>query len=132
MKTTIAIIGLVIAVLVGTYFGVKDNTSPKIFGNAEAGNQSTTTSTFGAVTAGTSRSLKTIQGVLHNVIITNESAGTIVLKNATSSTDISSSTIIVISPSMIEGSHAIDVFFDRGLFIDFPSTNVGSSTITWD
>lgn len=131
MKKFLTIVGIIGALFIGTFFGANKE-SVQILGNAEAGNQSTTTSRFINVTSGSQRALKTVPGVLHNVIITNESVGTYTLKNATSSTDIASTTIIIISPSMIEGSHAIDAAFDRGLFIDHTSTNVGSSTITWN
>lgn len=93
----------------------------------------TTTDQFAAATVGSSKVLKTGPGVLEHVVITNETAGSFNLYDATSTKhgDHATTTLAKISASLAEGTYDFQVAFSRGLLVEFQSTNVASSTITW-
>jgi len=87
----------------------------------------TTTSSY----ANTKAIVKTQSGVLGSVIITGTSATVVELRNATSSTDVASTTIATIAASAGTGTYVFDSSFDRGLVVNFIGSFAGNYTITY-
>lgn len=126
MKQKIITILLAIVAILG---GVNYAVSPKLGSISDGGAyNSTTTPTIGANV----RMIKTGQGILGSVVIGVTSATTFELRNATSTTDIASTTIVSIAASPAIGSTmTVDASFDRGLGIVFPDSFTGRYTITY-
>lgn len=137
MNKTILVLVIGILTLVGFNTLKSQNATQTVsFGNfgGEAA-YATTTDEFGAVVVGGSKLLKTGPGVLEHIVITNETAGSFNVYDATSTNtnhrNHATTTIAKISASLAEGSYDFQVAFARGLLIEFQSTNIASSTITW-
>lgn len=128
---------IIISVLLGVVIGgillgvLTFKSTPQgktILGGGNEAYQSTTTPTI----SGQMLMVKTGQGVVGNVVIGVTSATTFELRNATATTDVSSTTILSMAASPAIGSTlTLDVAFDRGLAIVFPASFTGRYTITY-
>lgn len=134
-KSLLVVWGLVVVVLLGVLVLRPAPKSGAVLGNfgAEAA-YGTTTDQFGTVAVGGSKVLKTGPGVFEHVVITNETAGSFNVYDATTTgphADHATTTLAKISASLAEGTYDFELAFSRGLLVEFQSTNVASSTITW-
>lgn len=122
-KVLSALIGLF--ALFGVSLGVNN------LGSIQDGNAYSATTT-GSFAVATSTMIKTGNGTLGSVVIGTTSGTTFRLMDATSTTDIASSTLMSVAASPVIGSTmTFDVAFSRGLFIEFPASFVGRYTITY-
>ena len=124
----IAIVVFLLIVTLGS------NKTPS-FGSVNQGNSymATTTYNFGSQSIGSYKVLKNGNGELGSVIITNSTAGSFNLYDATSTNHGGHATtsLASISASLAAGTYTFDVAFSRGLLVEFQSTNVASGTITY-
>jgi hypothetical protein len=140
MKNVLSTIVTVVLVLIGVYFIVPKSGEGLKVGNAVNDNIATSTdSTWDATCAAggpRQKLLKNGFGTLSSVIILTETAGSIRLVDATSTNHghYATSTVmdITIPASLAEGAYPLNVVFNRGLLaVCTGSTNIGTSTITW-
>ncbi len=129
--STFIVIGLLVVV-----FGVY---SPKPTGNSlgsvvQSGEyQATTTySKLGVPLFGTNQTIiSNNSGVLGSVVITGAVAGPMRFMNATSTTDVSSTTIAVFPNSTAAGTYTFDLIVTRGLILETTASLLPTTTITW-
>uniref|UniRef100_A0A6H1ZSI8 Uncharacterized protein n=1 Tax=viral metagenome TaxID=1070528 RepID=A0A6H1ZSI8_9ZZZZ len=72
--------------------------------------------------------------ILDSVVITSSTPYSLIIKNATSTTDISSTTVAVInnnSSDAVAGTYPLGIVLDRGLILQFESGFYGSYVISW-
>ena len=133
----ISICCFVLVILTSVFFIVikSDKNGSKSLGGVAQGQSymSTTTHDFGTVSAGSSKLLKNGDGEFGSVIITNSTAGSFNLYDATSTNhgDHATTTLAKVGASLAAGTYIFDVVFSRGLLVEFQSSNIASSTITW-
>lgn len=70
-------------------------------------------------------------GTIGSVIITGAVAGAMKFMDATSTTDVSSTTLFVLPASLAANTYTFDVSFYRGLIVETVSGLVPTSTITY-
>lgn len=132
------ILGIVILVALVIIIGlVTDEKSP----NSKTGSimdgqayNSTTTDTFGAEIVGAFKVLKVGYGNLGSVVITTSTAGSFNLYDASTTVNgavYGTTTLAKIGASAAAGTYTFDTTFTKGLVVEFQSTNLASSTITW-
>lgn len=128
---TIIVLGLVVIGL-GVY---SDTSEPKKIGSVAQSGEYQATTTYSKLGVPTFGSAQTIiankNGALGSVIITGAVAGSIRLMDATSTTDVSSSTIVVFPSSTAAGTYVFDSFVTRGLIVETTTGLVPTSTITF-
>jgi hypothetical protein len=132
MKKVITIISsliiLALIVIIGINIYSNQNTLSLGSINGYDAYKSTTTPSISS----TILMLKTGQGVVGSVVIGVTSNTTFELRNATSTTDTASTTLLSMSASPAIGSTlTLDVGFDRGLSMVFPASFVGRYTVTY-
>ena len=135
----ITLLGIITAVFCGAFFSLQTNT---VSGSVVQGGEykATTTSTMGAskhqviglinTSPAIAQSSTTLQ-TLGSVIVASSSAASMTIWNATSTTDVSSTTIAVFKASVGEGTYTFDVALTRGLIIALPAGSNGAYTITY-
>jgi len=131
MKLKQIIIGVLLAI-VALLGG--DYTATKLGTQWSESNSATSTSQFGSVAVGGSRQLKVGPGVLTGFVITNETAGSYNLYDATSTDhgNHATTTLVNVYANLAEGQYSnMNIAFSRGLLIEFQSTNLASSTVLW-
>jgi len=132
MKYFLLTLGVVVGVLVLAF---TFNRIPVSLSGVTSGQSymATTTHDFGTVSVGSRKLLKGGAGEFGSVIITNSTAGSFNLYDATSTNhgDHATTTLAKIGASLAAGTYVFDVSFSRGLLVEFQSTNVASGTITW-
>jgi len=72
--------------------------------------------------------------ILDSVVITSSTPYSLIIKNATSTTDISSTTVAVInnnSSDAVAGTYPLGIVMDRGLILQFENGFYGSYVISW-
>lgn len=130
-QTISAIILLAIVVLCVIVFNNK-STNSLVVGSIQDGQAYTSTTTSSGWGATTNRMLKVGNGTLGSVVITAATAGgAFELRDATSTIDVSSTTIATFANGAIGGTYTFDVAFTRGLSIITASGLTASTTITW-
>lgn len=122
------IIGAIVALL--ALFGVYSGAHVANVGGVSQGNEYSYATTTGSFTVGTSTAIRIGYGTLGSLNIGTISAGVFKIKDATSPTDTGSTTLFEASGSQT-GSYQFDVAFNRGLFLEIPTTFVGRYTITY-
>lgn len=81
------------------------------------GDENTATTTVD-MTAGTEQPITyNRQTVLSKIVVASSSAGTLIVKNATSTTDVSSTTVTTLKASIGEGTYEFDAVLPRGLIV---------------
>lgn len=95
--------------------------------------QATTTySKLGVPLFGTNQTIiSNNSGVLGSVVITGAVAGPMRFMNATSTTDVSSTTIAVFPNSTAAGTYTFDLVVTRGLILETTASLLPTTTITW-
>lgn len=132
MKNAIIILAIFLVflvVVVGLVFFSPSGQNVGSIQDGQAYNSTTTNSTWNLVPQ---RMLKTYGGTLGSVVVTKATAGVnIELRDATSTTDLASTTITTISSTATSGTYTFDVAFTRGLAVVQGVGNIASTTITW-
>ena len=116
---------VVILVTITTLIVREIGSQQESFKGVSSGSEYHTTSTasYGITTA---RQIETIatstnwQRVFGYITVASSSAATLTVKNATSTTDIASTTIAVLRAGIAEGTYQFDAVMTRGLIIDVP------------
>lgn len=119
MKNFLTIIAVFILLLGGVYISNKQN--GQTLGSVTDGQVFTATTTYnnvGTATFGATKQLKSNAGVLGQVVITTAAAGTIRLQDATSTTDIASTSIATFPASAAAGTYIFNAAFGRGLIVE--------------
>ena len=132
MKNLIKIFGSligVIAILYGLVY-VNNMNDPRSYGSIQDG-QAYTSSSTDSTYAASKRQFKSGGGVLGSVIVTGTSATVVEIKNATSTTDIASTTLAIFAASPSTNTYTFDAAFDRGLVVNFLGSFAGKYTITY-
>ena len=139
MKTKIILgLGVLVAVFFGAYFAMKAggvSASVPISGEYQA--TSTTNIGTGHIVIGLRNASpdiaqsSTTLSVLGSVIVASSSATAVTLWDATSTSDVSSSTIAIFKSAISEGVYTFDIILKRGLIINLPTGDNGSYTITY-
>lgn len=75
--------------------------------------------------------LQTGQSVLGSVVVASSSATTFKVWNATSTTDIASSSPVQFGASPADGTYTFDIVMSRGVVIELPANFDGSYTVTY-
>lgn len=114
--------------LIGVYFS--NQTPSTSLGSIVAGQAYSATST-NSTYANSIRQIKSQSGTLGSIIVTGTSATVVELRNATSTTDISSTTIATFAASPATGTYTFDSSFSRGLAVVFTGSFVGQYVITY-
>lgn len=128
---TIIVLGLVV-IGVGVYS--YDRVPNKLGSVVQSGEyQATSTYTkLGVPAFSTTQTLiSNSNGALGSVVILGAVAGPMRFMNATSTTDVSSTTIAVFPSSIAAGTYVLDVAVTRGLIVETLSGLVPTSTITY-
>ena len=133
-KTILFIISLVLIVIIVVF--VSDSGMDTGFvGSIQDGQEYYSTSTYTALGVPLLANIAVLKsnssGILGSVVITGPVAGSMRLFNATSSTDVSSTTIGVIPASAVANTYTFDVSFGRGLILETTTGLQPTSTITW-
>jgi anti-sigma28 factor (negative regulator of flagellin synthesis) len=66
-----------------------------------------------------------------SIVVASSSATSYTIKNATSTTDIASSTIVTLKAGIAEGTYTFDATCSRGLIIEAPAGFSGFYVATW-
>lgn len=124
------IVGLIVALLV--FFGfATDNIN---LGGVQQGSEYNATTSI-STSAGTHWLAKGIASggtcALGSVVIASTSVTTLTLWDATSTTDIASTTIVTFKENVVEGTYVYDIVCFRGLIVETPSSFDGIYTITY-
>ena len=131
MNTKI-IIGAVVVVLLGLLFTGKASVN---VGSVAIGNEyhaTTTYSKLGTPLFGVNQTLvSNTSGTLGSVVITGAVAGSMKFMDATSTTDVSSTTIMVFPASAAANTYTVDLTFFRGLIVESTSALLPTTTITY-
>lgn len=131
MSNTLKVIGSLVVILFISFglFQVGDKTQTSLSG-VTVGNEYHSTTTSSTWTVG--RMVESCTNSLGSVIITKATAGSnLELRDATSTTDIASTSIVTISSTATSGAYPFDVALLRnGLAVLVTSGNVSSTTIT--
>lgn len=128
------IIGIAIGIIAVTGYVVIKGGEEFQGGSVVQGSEYLATTTV-ATSAGTHWLAKGIANggicVFGSIIVASSSATTLTLWNATSTTDIASTTITVLKAGIGEGTYTYDITCSRGLVVDTPVGFNGSYTITY-
>lgn len=131
MKYFLSSLAIIVAVI-ALILSINIKTPVVEFGHSvgDASYATSTNSTWGTVST---KMLRTnASGVLNSVLITNATAGSAFeLRDATSTTDVSSTTIAVFGSGTVSGTYQFYTVFTRGLAVLMTSGNIASTTITW-
>jgi cellobiose-specific phosphotransferase system component IIC len=129
MNKTLIVISIIVAVLIGAYLvSNKSNKSITLGGLSDSSFTGTTTnSTY----ANSIRMIKTTPGLLHNVVVGGTSATIVEFRDATSTTDIASTSIHVFAASPSTNTYTFDRAFSRGLGVIFTGSFTGNYTVNY-
>lgn len=143
MKNKLALGGLIL-LAVFVIYGITSSkpikTADTVFGNIATfeAMQATTTDVTWTVTADFAntrfKQLCSAQGILGSVIIQNETAGSFNIYDGTTTNHVNTATSTILAKvyaSQAEGAYPYNAYARTGIIIEFPSTNVASSTITY-
>lgn len=138
MKNSLIVLVSVIVILAGVLYiiSLRGQSLRSVESNAGAYNSTTTSSSWDttAATTGGFKLLKLGYGTLGSVIIMNETIGSFTLYDATTTVNggvYGTTTLAKVYASQAEGTYTYDTIFRRGLIVEFQSSNVASSTITY-
>lgn len=130
MKKIITIIsGVLIALVVFVGFGGQ-NKAPVSLGSIGSGEGYYSTTT-GNWAVGSSTQLRVGQGIFGSIIISSTTVGTIIVRDATTTLDLSSSTLARFIASPTVGTYVFDSVFTKGLILDLSGNFQGAYTITF-
>jgi hypothetical protein len=127
---------VILAVSSITMFKVDDagNNEGVALGSVMQGGEYNATTTI-STSAGTHWVARSVTSgsscTLGSIIVASSSATTFTIWNATSTTDVSSTTITTLKASVGEGTYTYDIVCSRGLVIETPASFDGSYTVTY-
>lgn len=87
--------------------------------------------TTASMTAGSHVQIQTGQSVLGSIVVASSSDTTFKVWNATSTTDIASTSPTELKASIGENTYTYDINMSRGIILELPSGFDGDYTITW-
>lgn len=142
MNNTMKNLGIIIAALLvvaSVYLvGVNRGPVPKVLVGSINGYDSYIASSSDSTVAGRSQKYKgavvgstPIGGIFGSYIITGTSATVIEIKDATSTTDLASTSIATFAASTAAGTYTFDTGFSRGLIINYLGAFAGQGSITY-
>lgn len=129
-KTKTIIVGIIIVLillLINFNSGVKDSIG-SVARNGEY--QATSTYPVGVATL-YSTLLDNTNGTFGSIIVSSTTVGTLKVKNATSTSDVASTTIATFAASPANGTYTYDAIITRGLIIELSPGFTGGYTITY-
>ena len=124
------IISIIVAVLIGSLVMSTNKKSNPIVVRGLSDNSflgTTTNSTY----ASSIRMIKTTSGLLHTVVVGGTSATVVEFRDATSTTDVASTSIPVFAASPSTNTYTFDRAFSRGLSAVFTGSFTGNYTINY-
>ncbi len=123
----------ILGAIIGLFalFGIYQSTPLGNVSETQSMSATTTLSSW----SGTYRQLKTSAGILGSVLLasttpTQAATAIMTFKDATSTTDISSSTIAVVGSNTATGNFPYNIAFSRGLIVEVGVGHAGGYTIT--
>lgn len=120
------IIGLVAVILI-----VNKSPLPSV-GSVTRGGEYQATSTYPVGAAALySTLISNTNGTLGSIIVSSTTVGTLKVKNATSTSDVASTTIATFGASPANGTYTFDAIITRGLIIELSPGFTGGYTITY-
>jgi len=128
MKQNLLIAGVVVLIVMTFLLITKEGVSP--LGSVSVSNEYHATTTD-STSVNTHSQIKSTAATLGSIVVASSSATTLTIWNATSTTDIASTTITKLVASIGEGTYTFDVEALRGLIIATPVDFNGSYVITW-
>lgn len=132
LAIAIIVVGFIIASVIISSSKPKQYQTLSPFGSIQDGQAYNSTSTASNWGTATNRMLKVGNGTLGSVVITAATAGgTFELRDATSTIDVSSTTIATFTAGATGGVYTFDVAFTRGLAVLTTSGLQASTTITF-
>jgi hypothetical protein len=127
--------GIVILLLLVGGLYVKEKTP---LGSVAQGNEYHSTSTSAMMGTGTAKMQRLIQTAynttsvtLGSVVIASSSDVYLKIWNATSTTDVASTSEIYFPKNMTAGTYTFDSIFTRGLIVEMPADYLGDAIITY-
>lgn len=131
MKNYLKIIGLVAFSAILVISAYLSGNHGSVQGSIQTGESYYATST-GSFAVGTTTNIRIGQGILGSVVVSSTTAILgFELRDATSSTDVSSTSIAKFGTSPANGTYTYDVTLTRGLFLVFPAGFNGAYTVTY-
>ena len=131
MKIKQAVIGILVAIIAALGGGYYVSNPVGSIQDGQAYNATTTYNLGGAPTFGVAQVLKTSGGTFGSVVITGAVAGAMKFYDATSTTDVASTTIATFPASAAAGTYTLDSAFNRGLIMGTVTGLTPTTTITW-
>ena len=131
MKQNLLVAGVLSLLVMMFLVLMKTGNEPTIAGVNQGQEYFATSTVLGG---GVLRQLRTdAPAVLGSVVVASSSATTITLRNATSSTDSASTTVLTMPADATVGTYTFDVgdLFPRGMALEVPSGFNGEYIITW-
>lgn len=129
----IYIIGIIVIAVVSLFLFLRSPAEEPLSSVAVSGEYlATTTSQMGTpLGAVTKRQLRTGPSTLGSIVIASTTAHSFRVYNATSTTDVSSSTLVNFVADVAAGTYTFDVQVNRGIIIEMPSGFNGEYVVTW-
>lgn len=138
MKSLKVIVPAIALVIIGFFFRFSINVEGPTPSTASVSQSSEYhgTSTSGllngsSTAAANSKLIQTGQITFGSITIASTSNKALVIKNATSTADAASTTVITIPASAPAGTYTFDIILDRGMSIDFPTGFFADYMITF-
>lgn len=128
MKKTFLIVGGIIIVLAFFYSQNQAKQTENPLGSVSYGSSYAWTATS---SVGTMQIIENNPVVLGSVVISTDSAGTFIVKNATSTTDADAVTVASFEATQAEGTYTYDIYMSRGLQIVGGASADGLITVTY-
>ena len=130
MKQNVIIVAsVVLLVIVGFLLFSRDEVIAPLSGVAVSSEYQATTTN--SAVAGFEDSLCVGPCTLGSIIVASSSGTTFKIMNATSTTDVSSSTAVTLVASISAGTYTFDVMYARGVAVDVPEGFNGQYIVTW-
>lgn len=135
MKKTLKVIGIVVIVVLIFAYIVGKRVSPLgSIAIGEAFNATTTTSVDAGVKSQVLSTTNRSSCMVGSVIVastTTSTIGNFIIKDATSTTDVASTTFASFDAGVAAGTYTFDSACKRGIILEVPSSFDGAYTITW-
>lgn len=132
---TYKVIGIASLIVVFGVLGVLWQKPWNAIGSVTAGNEYNATSTVGMSDLNSGHFITTgSQTILGSVVVASSSpTGILRIKDATSTTDIASTTVTTFATSTVAGTYTFDVALKRGLVLEGSSNSTfnGDFVVTW-
>lgn len=132
MKILKIVLGCVIAIALGFAISQVYNKQTQIVGSVSQASEYHYTSGFGTSTGAAARSVVNVgTTILGSIVIASTTNSVFTIKDATSTIDTASTTVITIPAGAPAGTYTFDLILSRGLGIDRPASFFGEYLVTW-